>query len=91
MNETLALWERQASKKGVFLADSILIEKAKRIGASLDLPADFNYSQHNWLAAWKKKVKLLPLVSCACVVFFLCVAINLRVWHPVFAALVIYE
>lgn len=58
LNEVLALWERQASKRGVFLSDAILIEKAKTIGRDLDLPTDFNYSQQNWLAHWKKKVRL---------------------------------
>ncbi len=59
LNEALAAWERAAGcTPGNWVTDDQLVAKAKEIGARMDLPADFKYSKTNWLAEFKKKVRL---------------------------------
>eukprot|EP00976_Prorocentrum_cordatum_P013352 266158-Prorocentrum_minimum.AAC.1 len=49
------------ANKGCFLTGAVLLAtKAKEIGAELDLPAEFNYS-NKWLTKFKKMHGLLSM------------------------------
>ena len=53
LEQALSVWSRQIEGNGGFLTGAVLLEKARAIGAQLDLPPKFNYSG-KWLDKFKK-------------------------------------
>jgi hypothetical protein len=55
LEEALLHWFNSVEgNKSAILSDMLILEKAKGIGAGLDLPTNFNYSP-SWLLRWKKR------------------------------------